>query len=313
MRDLRKKVVTGAQLPLNVLICGDTGTGKELVAKALHELSDRKSKPFIAINCAAIPENLLESELFGHAKGAFSGAERAKKGLVADAQGGTLFLDEIGDMPIALQAKLLRVLETRAYRAVGSNQEISADFRLVAATHVAMKERIDTGAFRRDLFYRLNQFPVFMPSLDSRKEDIPHLVRHFVEEYNANLGTHIAGVQYGAFDLLDQMTFPGNVRELRNIIEYACAMTAPGEQISADDIGGTVLQQHHALAVNSDDVNVDSESYIGMDITDIDNLKAAVRHFESRVIRYRLLRFGGDRSKAAESLGLPKRTLQISA
>lgn len=307
MQEMREKVVTVAQSSLNVLICGDTGTGKELVARAVHELSDRKGKPFIAINCAAIPENLLESELFGHAKGAFSGADRAKQGLIADAQGGTLFLDEIGDMPLALQAKLLRVLETRTYRPVGASSEVNADFRLVAATHVAMEEKAEEGSFRRDLYYRLNQFPVFMPALNIRKEDVPELCKHFIAEYNKQAGVHIAGIRYAALDLLNRHSFPGNVRELRNLIEYACALTANGEEISPSSFIGRVLQQTSPVAANSDDVN--SESYIGVDIDDINNLKAAVQNFESSVIRYRLSSYGGDRSKAAESLGLPKRTL----
>ncbi|CZF81708.1 Transcriptional regulatory protein ZraR [Grimontia celer] len=307
MQEMREKVVTVAQSSLNVLICGDTGTGKELVARAVHELSDRKGKPFIAINCAAIPENLLESELFGHAKGAFSGADRAKQGLIADAQGGTLFLDEIGDMPLALQAKLLRVLETRTYRPVGASSEVNADFRLVAATHVAMEEKAEEGSFRRDLYYRLNQFPVFMPELNIRKEDVPELCKHFIAEYNKQAGVHIAGIRYAALDLLNRHSFPGNVRELRNLIEYACALTANGEEITPSSFSDRVLQQSSPVAANSDDVN--SESYIGVDIDDINNLKAAVQSFESNVIRYRLSSYGGDRSKAAESLGLPKRTL----
>lgn len=307
MQEMREKVVTAAPSSLSVLICGDTGTGKELVARAVHELSDRKGKPFIAINCAAIPENLLESELFGHTKGAFSGADRNKQGLIADAQGGTLFLDEIGDMPLSLQAKLLRVLETRTYRPVGASSEVNADFRLVAATHVAMQEKTEDGSFRRDLYYRLNQFPVFMPSLNARKEDIPELCRHFIAEYNRHAGVHIAGIRYAALDLLNRHSFPGNVRELRNLIEYACALTSNGEEITPASFSGRVLQQNSAVAANNDDVN--SESYLGVDIDNINNLKAAVQHFESSVIRYRLSSYGGDRSKAAESLGLPKRTL----
>ncbi|MBV7298313.1 sigma-54 interaction domain-containing protein [Enterovibrio paralichthyis] len=307
MQSLRNNIVTAAHTALNVLICGETGTGKELVARAIHELSDRKDKPFVAINCAAIPENLLESELFGHVKGAFSGAERNKAGLVADAEGGTLFLDEIGDMPIALQAKLLRVLESRTFRPVGATQEVKANFRLVAATHVAMQAKIEEGAFRRDLFYRLNQFPVFVPALAERKEDIPNLCSHFISEYNRQMEASVKGIRYAALDLLNRHAFPGNVRELKNLIEYACAITSSGDEIRADSFSARVLNQQTQTAANNEDVNADN--YIGMDIQNIDNLKAAVQEFECSVIRYRLSSYGGDRTKAAESLGLPKRTL----
>ncbi|WP_232312686.1 sigma 54-interacting transcriptional regulator [Enterovibrio coralii] len=183
MSDMREKVSKSARSMLNVLISGETGTGKELVARAVHELSDRKGKPFIAINCAAIPENLLESELFGHVKGAFSGADRAKTGLIAESDGGTLFLDEIGDMPLNLQAKLLRVLESRAFRPVGGSKEISVNFRLVSATHVQLEEKTDRGEFRSDLYYRLNQFPIAVPALRERKEDIPQLCTKFFKGY----------------------------------------------------------------------------------------------------------------------------------
>jgi sigma-54-specific transcriptional regulator len=168
MQQVRKQVVTAAQSDLTVCIQGETGTGKELAAQAVHALSSRSSKPFIAINCAAIPENLLESELFGYERGAFSGAEHSKRGLLAEANGGTLFLDEIGDMPLQLQAKLLRVLETRKFRPVGGKKEVSSDFRLVAATHVRLREHVENRAFRSDLYYRLNQFPLPLPPLETK-------------------------------------------------------------------------------------------------------------------------------------------------
>ncbi|MGF1767860.1 sigma 54-interacting transcriptional regulator [Enterovibrio makurazakiensis] len=307
MQEMRNKVVTAAQSSLNVLICGETGTGKELVARAVHELSDRKGNAFVAINCAAIPENLLESELFGHQKGAFSGADRNKSGLIADADGGTLFLDEIGDMPLALQSKLLRVLETRSYRPVGGSKEIRVDFRLVAATHVAMQEKTESNEFRRDLFYRLNQFPIFVPALVARKADIPELCRHFINTYNQAAGVGITGIRYAAIDLLNRHDFPGNVRELRNLIEYACAMTPNGEEISAESFGEHVFEQRTTSLPNVD--QVENESFIGVDLTNIKDLRAAVQHFEISVIRSRLTSFDGDRTKAAESLGLPKRTL----
>ncbi|MDD1780510.1 sigma-54 dependent transcriptional regulator [Enterovibrio sp. ZSDZ35] len=307
MSDMRDKVVKSAQSSLNVMICGETGTGKELVAKAVHELSVRKGKPFIAINCAAIPENLLESELFGHVKGAFSGAERAKSGLLAESDGGTLFLDEIGDMPISLQAKLLRVLETKVYRPVGGSKEIEVDFRLVSATHVQLEKKTECGEFRRDLYYRLNQFPIQVPALRERREDIPQLCNKFIESYRANQHVNVDRISYTALDLLSRHPFPGNVRELKNLIEYACTLSGNSTEISPCSISERLFEQRVPFTASNDESAPDN--YLGVDIANINNLKAAVQNFEINVIRSRLTSFGGDRSKAAESLGLPKRTL----
>lgn len=308
MDEMRAKVVTAAQSELSVLIQGDTGTGKELVARAVHELSTRKTKPFIAINCAAIPENLLESELFGHLKGAFSGAERGKKGLLTEADGGTLFLDEIGDMPLALQAKLLRAVETRSFRPVGGKNEESADFRLVAATHVALREKAHSGLFRKDFYYRLNQFPINVPPLCERKEDIPELTRHFIAENNRRGTSNVTGIRSGAIELLGNYDFPGNVRELRNLVEYACALTGDGEEVCTQGFAGRGLHAARSVALSSSSElgpNGDGVS----DTCAVTDLKEAVLHFESRIIRSRLAHFDGDRAKTAQSLGLPKRTL----
>lgn len=307
MNRLRTQIVTAAQSGLSVLIQGETGTGKELVARAVHDLSERSEGPFIAINCAATPESLLESEWFGHAKGAFSGAERNKKGLVEEADGGTLFLDEIGDMPSALQAKLLRVLETHKFRPVGSEKEISSNFRLVAATHVNLRARVESGDFRHDLYYRLYQYPLLLPSLKERSEDIPELALHFVDKFNEDHKSNIRGICYSALDHLCHHNFPGNVRELRHLIEFSCAQTANGEEVGIECFNDRILlsdqkSEHKTVAE-------DGSQQKKTVIVEIRDLKLALHNYEREIIRSRLLQFCGDRTKAAESLGLPKRTL----
>lgn len=304
---LRTQIVTAAQSGLSVLIQGETGTGKELVAHAVHDLSDRNKGPFIAINCAATPESLLESEWFGHVKGAFSGAERNKKGLVEEADGGTLFLDEIGDMPSALQAKLLRVLETHKFRPVGSEKEISSDFRLVAATHVNLRGRVESGDFRHDLYYRLYQYPLLLPTLKERKGDISELALNFVDKFNNDHKTNIRGICYSALDHLCNYNFPGNVRELRHLIEFACAQTANGEEVGIESFDDRTLV--FGLDADISMTVVDGVQKKKQQIIDIRDLKLALQNYEREIIRSRLLQFSGDRAKTAESLGLPKRTL----
>ncbi|AZQ10871.1 Nitrogen assimilation regulatory protein [Shewanella khirikhana] len=298
MIKLRRELSRGAPLQLAVMIQGETGTGKEVVARAIHDLSPRAGKPFVAINCAAIPENLLESELFGYVKGAFSGADKDKKGLIAQAQEGTLFLDEIGDMPLNLQSKLLRVLESYQYRPVGGQEEVSADFRLVTATHVDLKTQIQQGGFRRDLYYRLCQYPLSLPPLRERRDDLPLLVQHFIQQFNREQQRQVPGIRHGAFKALYGHDFPGNVRELKNLIEYACALTPDHEEISQDN-----LPPLDGVSLDSGELDAQHE------FDRIFDLKAAVSQFERAVIRSRLKAFNGDRNKAAMSLGLPKRTL----
>ena len=299
MDKLRKDILRGAGTVLSVLVQGETGTGKELVAKAVHDYSSRHKAPFIAINCAAIPENLLESELFGYEKGAFSGANSKKVGLIAQAAKGTLFLDEIGDMPLSLQSKLLRVLESGHFRAVGGSTELHSDFRLVAATHVNLKERVNAGEFRRDLYYRLNQFPVTVPVLKSRLSDLPQLIRHFIGRFNRHHQAQITGIRYEALSKLTTYHYPGNVRELRNVVEYACALTAHQGEIDVSDL--PTFEEPSCESSSGSELE-------GHEYADIGDLKEAVAQFERNVIRTRINRFKGDRTKAAMSLGLPKRT-----
>jgi two-component system, NtrC family, response regulator AtoC len=205
----------------SVLIRGENGTGKELVARAIHFNSPRKDGPFVAVNCAAIPENLIESELFGHEKGAFTGADQRKIGKFQFAAGGTLFLDEIGDTSQATQVKLLRVLQEHTFTPVGSNREVKADVRIIAATNRDLEKAIKEGKFREDLYYRLNVMPLFLPPLRDRREDIPDLVHHFVEKFNVEHGARIQGITPEALDILENFHWPGNIRELENAIEHS--------------------------------------------------------------------------------------------
>ena len=211
-----------AETTCTVLITGESGTGKELVARAVHRASARSTAPFVAVNCGAIPEALLESELFGHVRGAFTGAHAAKLGRIAQAQGGTLFLDEIGELPLSLQVKLLRVLQAKEYSPVGDTRTLSADIRVVAATNVNLEDAVRLGNFREDLYYRLNVIHLTVPALRERAEDIPLLVHHFLRTAAEKIGrTKILGVSRAAAQLLAEYSFPGNVRELENTIERA--------------------------------------------------------------------------------------------
>ncbi|MGZ3749298.1 MAG: sigma-54-dependent transcriptional regulator, partial [Pseudobdellovibrionaceae bacterium] len=222
MFDVIKKV---SQYKSTVLITGESGTGKELVARALHYNSDRSQSPFVAVNCGAIPENLLESELFGHAKGAFTDAIRTKKGLFEEADGGTLFLDEIGELPGQLQVKLLRVLQEGEIRRIGESKPIQIDVRIVAATVKDLSNEVNEGHFREDLFYRLNVLPIHIPPLRERREDIPLLIQHFIGKYNQTMNKNVADVDHNALDTLMNYKWYGNVRELENTIERAIVLS----------------------------------------------------------------------------------------
>lgn len=212
-----------------VLIRGASGTGKELVARAIHHNSSYKEGKFVAINCSAIPENLFESELFGHEKGAFTGADQRKIGKFQFAEGGTLFLDELGDMPVLMQVKLLRVLQEKVFSPVGSNREIESNVRVIAATNRPLEDMIKKGTFREDLYYRLNVMPIFLPSLSERKDDIPRLVNLFIQKFNKNQGKSITSITPEALSVLQKYDWPGNIRELENIIEHAFIIEESGQ------------------------------------------------------------------------------------
>lgn len=233
MQDIFKLITQVAPAQSTVLIYGETGTGKELVARAIHYQSSRREEAFVTVNCAAIPETLLESELFGYVRGAFTGAYANKIGRFETAHRGTIFLDEVGAMPLALQAKLLRVLQERSFERVGGVESIKVDVRIIAATNIDLKEALNKGTFREDLYYRLNVFPVFLPPLRERKEDIPLLVQHFLKRYNKELGKDIREIRPEFMEALSAYDWPGNVRELENIMERAIVLS-PGQALSTE-------------------------------------------------------------------------------
>ncbi len=253
MGELFQLIGQVAATDLTAMIRGESGTGKELVARAIHQSSQRRERPFVAVHCAAFPEHLLESELFGHEKGAFTGADRAKPGRFELADGGTLFLDEAGDIPLATQVKLLRVLETRTFERLGGTQSIEVDLRFIAATNQNIEDLIDSGALREDFYFRLNVLPVHLPPLRQRPEDIAELARHFIGRIARRSGKEGLGVSRGALEVLVRHDWPGNVRELQNVIERAVAVYARGDSLSEGDIVqalGSGQVQAGALALN---------------------------------------------------------------
>ncbi|MGY6037391.1 sigma-54 interaction domain-containing protein [Aeromonas sp. AE23HZ002T15] len=295
---LREQVHQAAQHKLTVLIQGETGSGKEVVARLVHQCSDRAGKPFVAINCAAIPENLIESELFGYQKGAFSGALSNKAGLVAQANGGTLFLDEVGDMPAAMQAKLLRVLETRSYRPLGAEQELHSDFRLIAATHQPLTRQVEDGQFRADLYHRLCQCLLLIAPLREHMDDVPMLCQHFMAQFAEQDGKALGGLHRQFQKQLQSYDFPGNVRELRNLLEVACAHTRHGEEVVLEALPPE-LRERVCVELPS---SMDNYNHIR-------DLRRAMQLYEASVIEARLRYFQGNRMLVAESLNIPKRTL----
>ncbi len=276
----------------NVIIYGKSGTGKELVAKAIHYNSPRKDKPFIAVNCSAIPESLLESELFGHEKGAFTGAVSSRKGLFEEANGGTIFLDEVGDMSLAMQAKLLRVIEDKEIRAVGSDKPRKIDVRIIAATHKDLEKAVKEVTFREDLFYRLNVIPIYLPELRERVEDIPLLVEYFLKKYGEEAGRPNIKISREALACMMKYSWPGNVRELENLIERLVVLS-PGDEITVNE-----LPEH--IRVCKAETLVE-ELTLGERIT--------LEELEKRYILKVLRETGWHKSNAAKILGIDRRTL----
>ncbi len=241
IHELLVKIEQMAPVSSTVLIQGESGTGKELVAKAIHDLSPRRGKPFIAVNCAALPEGLLESELFGHEKGAFTGAAERRLGRFELADGGTILLDEIGEVPLSIQVKLLRVLESRSFFRVGGVQPIRVNVRVVAATNRALRESVGLGEFREDLYYRLNVLNIYLPPLRERRSDVPLLVRRFIREFSAQHDRVFHGITAEAMQRLVDAPWPGNVRQLRNLVE-SMVVLAPGSEIRASDIPPDIVE-----------------------------------------------------------------------
>ncbi len=297
MRDVYTLIEKVAGSLANVLIFGESGTGKELAAKAIHYNSPRKDKSFVAVNCGAIPETLMESELFGHQKGAFTGAVSDRPGLFEQAEGGTLFLDEIGEVPLQLQAKLLRVIQEREFRRVGGAESFKADVRLVAASNRELEEQVREGAFREDLFYRLNVVQVRMPSLRERQEDIPLLVEHFLKKF-AGSSSEPEIITPAALKLLMTYPFPGNVRELENIVERCVVL---GNQVIDRECLPSQIVNFQSPAPTCNEFVIPAE---GM------NLEAYLDGLEKMLLLQALERSGGVKKRAAELLGLSFRSIR---
>jgi transcriptional regulator with PAS, ATPase and Fis domain len=294
-----------ARVNTSVLIRGENGTGKELVAQGLHCNSPRKDYPFVAINCGAIPENLIESELFGHEKGAFTGADQRKIGLFQSAVKGTIFLDEVGDTSLATQVKLLRVLQDHTFTPVGSTREIKADVRVIAATNHDLEKLIENGSFREDLYYRLNVMPIFLPPLRERVEDIPGLVHHFIDKFRQAHGTRIQGIAPEALGMLESFHWPGNIRELENAIEHAFVLEA-SDQITIFSLPEYIRKatRKGAPLVTPLHPAVPSEPiFEGMD------WEKGKESFEREFIIQALRRNSGRINLTAEQSNIPKNTL----
>lgn len=291
MKELYRMIKRIGKTNTNVLITGRSGTGKELIARAIHADSERSQKPFIPVNCGAIPENLFESELFGYRKGAFSGADSNKDGVFKAASGGTLFLDEIGDLPESVQVKLLRAIQEKEIRPLGSNSAVKVDVRLISATNKNLEKEVEEGRFREDLYYRINIIELKVPELSKRKEDIPLLVNHFIKKYNHEFHREIKGVSNEAMKILMLYKWKGQVRELENVVERAVLLT-DNDYIIPDDLPSNMTN--------------DKESFI---ITDTDNLNEALSAYERNHIINVLKRTDWNRSEAAKMMGIDPSTL----
>ncbi|TAM83667.1 MAG: sigma-54-dependent Fis family transcriptional regulator [Acidobacteria bacterium] len=304
MQEILAAVEQVAPTNATVLLGGESGVGKDMIARAIHQHSRRVNGPFIKINCTAIPENLLESELFGYEKGAFTGAIAAKPGKFELADKGTIFLDEIGDMPGSLQVKLLRVLQEREFERLGATKTIKVDVRVVAATNQDLRAALEQGTFREDLYYRLNVVPISIPPLREHKEDIPYLVDHFIKRFSESSGKTIEGITPEAMKLLVDFHWPGNVRELENIIERALVMTT-GPRVGVGDIrldiarpsGSRPGLDAPAVAANGSVVPLLPEGL-------------TLEQFEDKLIQEALQRAGGNKSQAARLLGLSRNALR---
>ena len=290
MEDVMSRVARAAESHATALVTGESGTGKELAARAIHELSDRREGPFVTVNCSAVPENLIESELFGHEKGAFTGADRRRIGKFEQADGGTLFLDEIGEIPLHVQVKLLRVLQERSFERVGGNETIGVDVRIITATNRNLDDEVEKGTFRQDLFYRLDVVGIELPPLRDRKSDIPILAEYFIKLYAKNHAKSIHSLTPEALDCLIKYPFPGNVRELGNIIEQAVVL-------SRRDI---ITVRDLPLRVYTGEEK--SEGNLG--------LEEKVAELERDSLFKALRETGGNKSAAARSLGISERKIR---
>ena len=303
-REMIDQIREIARIPSTVLVTGESGTGKELVARAIHDLSDRRNAAFVAINCASIPASLLESELFGHEKGSFTNATGRKTGLFEEAHHGSVFLDEIGEMDLAMQAKLLRVLQERTIRHVGGIKDINIDVRIIAATNRNLIDKISAGSFREDLYYRVNVFPIHIPPLRERREDISIIASFFLDTFSRSFGRDFKALSPEATMLLEEYKWPGNIRELRNIIERICIM----------NYGPTLLPEHlpqEIRGVTPSGVISTSQQPAQSPQLSIDaGLDDAVMNFEKNIIRQALEKTRGNVLQTATMLKIPRGTLR---
>jgi two-component system nitrogen regulation response regulator NtrX len=299
IRHLKEQIAIAAPTSGWVLITGENGTGKELVARATHNLSRRREKPFVEVNCAAIPEELIESELFGHEKGAFTGATAMRKGKFDQAHEGTLFLDEIGDMSLKTQAKILRILQERRFERVGGSRTIEVDVRVIAATNKDLEEEIGQGNFRQDLYYRLNVLPFHVPPLRDRREDIPLLARHFLDYFCNKEGRRPKNLEPAALEALANYTWPGNIRELKNLIERLVIMIRE-ETITAADLPETVSPKTATARAAARAVAAAGDAA---------TFKEAREGFEKEYILQKLEEFDGNISRTAEAIDIERSNL----
>lgn len=300
---LLDRVVTS---PVNVLLRGETGTGKEVFARAIHNNSDRSTKAFITQNCAAVPEQLLESELFGYKKGSFTGATSDKNGLFDEANGGTLFLDEIGDMPLNLQAKLLRVLQEGEVRPLGATKSHKVDVRIIAATHCDLEEKIKESSFREDLYYRLSVFPIFLPALRERSGDVIVLAKHFIKQYAKIYGNPPARLASTTVEIIKNYAFPGNVRQLQNIIERAVLLAGAGRAILPEHLPEQVSNaEPESLGLKQSNNKLSLLEQLPSD----KSLKEAIQEYEIKLIEQYLQVNNWNQTRTAELLNMPRRTL----
>jgi nitrogen regulation protein NR(I) len=310
MQEVYKAIGRFAPQDVTVLVLGESGTGKELVARALYQHSKRAAGPFLAINCAAIPDNLLESELFGHERGAFTGADRQRVGKFEQAHNGTLFLDEIGDMAPATQAKVLRVLQDQQFERVGGHEPVTADVRLIAATNQNLDDMVAAGRFREDLLYRLNGVTIFLPPLRDRLDDVPRLVTHFLRLANEKLGKQVATVTPEAMGALARHAWPGNVRELQNAVRYA-VIRAVSEVLTPDCLPATVLGHGPAPAAGTSrlpDVRDLARSLLTSGSNDV--YRQVIHEVDRVVLDEALQTVNGNQVHASELLGISRTTLR---
>jgi transcriptional regulator with PAS, ATPase and Fis domain len=292
MREIFATITRVAPTRATVLLCGESGVGKDLIARAIHHHSPRADRPFVKINCTALPENLMESELFGYEKGAFTGANTTKPGKFEQADTGTVFLDEIGDVPGSIQVKLLRILQEREFERLGSNKTRHIDVRVLAATNVDLRAALEQGTFREDLYYRLNVLPITIPSLRERKEDIPFLATHFIKKLRKDLGSPVESISDAAIERLLGYHWPGNVRELENVLERSMVL-ASGTVLEAGDIKLDTAPKSRAASV---------DNFLPEGMT--------LDQFEQSIIREALQRANGNKSQAARLLGLTRNALR---